>query len=188
MPEHHAARPRLVVDNSKSSDWLNGTLRTRAASKRAKCHFPGTRPNSFHLRTVSDRWPRSLIAKSRITGQRASEKIVSDIRAVSENTSGTSSPVFPLTIGKRWRSLVMDRDEYRKGLAERMVAARNGAGYRQLDVARYLGLELDAYRKQEKQGSLPTHLIEPFAQLAGVDVLYLLTGKHRQAPELRRIV
>ncbi|MGI9412098.1 MAG: helix-turn-helix domain-containing protein [Hyphomicrobiales bacterium] len=67
---------------------------------------------------------------------------------------------------------------YKQALAGRMKAARVGAGYTQEQVASWLGIEVDAYRKQEKAGALPNYLFEDFAAITGVNVTYLLTGKH----------
>lgn len=49
MPDIHAARPRLVVDNSSSSE--SETPRSRARRSKGKCHSPGITSRTDHIPT-----------------------------------------------------------------------------------------------------------------------------------------
>lgn len=66
---------------------------------------------------------------------------------------------------------------FREAMRARMQEARDRVSYSQADMANALRMPKDRYTKMEQRGALPTHLVEPFANATGVDVLWLLTGR-----------
>src|SRR5438067_1093303 len=67
--------------------------------------------------------------------------------------------------------------EYTDALHDRMRAAREAHGLTQADLAKLLGLSRHAYEKYETRSRLPHHLIEAFAQIVGVTIAWLVSGR-----------
>lgn len=78
-------------------------------------------------------------------------------------------------------------------VAQRLKAAREGAGYTQPGFAELLGVEEKTYAKYERQKSpspITQHLIGPICRILDLDPLVLLEGYGRDAkrgPKLSRI-
>lgn len=64
----------------------------------------------------------------------------------------------------------------------RTKALRMERGLLQAEMADKLAVSLDRYKKYETRSPLPHYLIEPFAEVVGRDVTYVLTGKLRARP------
>lgn len=161
--------PRLAVDN-KTPFTTEGA--PAASSIRTS---PGMRPRCRHFNTVSDFQPRAS-AKALTVGQMSSAKTASMTQA-SDDVSGLSRTVFPVTAFHVVPSLGMSEKAYRIGLAERMRSARIARDVTQEQIGDWLGIGREAYRKHESRGSLPPYLFDAFAALTGLDVIYLLTGR-----------
>lgn len=73
---------------------------------------------------------------------------------------------------------------YRIAFCARTRAARMALGWTQKQMAEALGVEQDAYRKYETRSPLPHHLIEPFCEIVGLPVVFLVTG-HGREPQRR---
>lgn len=77
-----------------------------------------------------------------------------------------------------------ESDEYvfNNGYCARVKEARKARGWTAEQMATALGVPPDRYRKYENRSPLPAYLIERFSLIAGVDVHYLVTGKHHAMP------
>lgn len=70
---------------------------------------------------------------------------------------------------------------YRKLFVQRVRAARTLAEKNPLEMAQLLGVPKDTYHRYETRTLLPHHLIEPFCQLTGQDLTWLVTGHHERS-------
>src|ERR1039457_916561 len=79
---------------------------------------------------------------------------------------GVSKPYTPTT--------------YRNAFVQRVRAARTLAEKTPLEMAHLLDIPKDTYHRYETRTLLPHHLLEPFCQLTGQDLTWLITGRHRR--------
>lgn len=90
-------------------------------------------------------------------------------------------------------------DRYRAEFTLRTQMARKAAGLTQEEMARRLGLvpadsegpAREFYAKYESRTCLPHHLVVPFCQETGADIVWYLSGKkprggHVAGPEVRQ--
>lgn len=87
---------------------------------------------------------------------------------------------------------------YAKAFQARMKILREGADMKQADIARALGIELDAYKKYENRprSLLPHDKVQAFIEVVGIGhagYCYLFTGKIAEhaakwapSPEVRK--
>lgn len=172
---NHAAL-RLVVDNSSDAD--SGTPRVAQALSNRRCQDPATRRRSRHLRICSELAP-SANAADAIAGQRSSENM--SIATSMDRLSTDARTTFPLPDFFRARPcgmVAVDEKSYRAALSKRMRDLRDARGLSQAEMAAALGIERDAYIKQEQRGALKPYLQERFAAITGCSVAYLVTGRH----------
>jgi len=66
---------------------------------------------------------------------------------------------------------------YRRAILARIKLLREAAGLSQEEMAEKLKVPLDRYRKYESRSPLPIYLIEPFAEIVGYSVTFIVTGK-----------
>lgn len=67
--------------------------------------------------------------------------------------------------------------QWRRAFIERTKAARVHSGKEPAQVAAFLGVPLDTYKRWEKRYLLPHHLVMPFCACTASDPVFLLTGK-----------
>jgi transcriptional regulator with XRE-family HTH domain len=66
---------------------------------------------------------------------------------------------------------------YLKALLRRTKSLREGRGYTQAQMAGFLNIKVDLYKKYETRSALPHRFIETFCVLVGIDEAFFLTGK-----------
>jgi DNA-binding XRE family transcriptional regulator len=66
---------------------------------------------------------------------------------------------------------------YRDALLQRTRELREGRGFTQVQMAGFLGINLEAYKKYERRTPLPHHLIAEFCALVNTTEGYFLSGK-----------
>ena len=166
MSRRHAARPRLVVDNSSSSD--NSIPRSGAKRNNFKCKCAGTISRSRHLRLASTLTPNSSASGS-MRSQRSMPESMDILSGLSRTTSRvTNFPNWP-----QW-----DVVEKADTIWGRTQIAREDTGQSQAVMADLLGMETDAYAKYESPGrAIPSHRIPLFCGLTRKDPAWLLTGR-----------
>jgi DNA-binding XRE family transcriptional regulator len=72
---------------------------------------------------------------------------------------------------------------FNEALCARCSELRTRRGWTQDQMATALGIPKDRYKKYEIRSPLPGYLIEPFANVVGEDVAFVLTGRRaKQAP------
>lgn len=66
---------------------------------------------------------------------------------------------------------------FNNGYCARLKAARDQRGWTAEQMATALGIPPDRYRKYEFRSPMPVYLIERFCIIAGIDIVFLVTGK-----------
>ncbi len=79
-----------------------------------------------------------------------------------------------------------ESDEYvfNNAYCARVKEARKARGWTAEQMATALGLPPERYRKYENRSPLPAYLIERFSLISGVEVHYIVTGKHPHTPAI----
>jgi len=71
---------------------------------------------------------------------------------------------------------------YIKALRKRTKELRIAQGFTQAQMAKFLGLDLEVYKKYENRSPLPHRFIHDFCVLVGCDETYFLTGTQGPHP------
>ncbi len=66
---------------------------------------------------------------------------------------------------------------FNEAFCARTRALREGLGWTAADMAKALGIPSDRYRKYESRSPMPPYLIERFALITRVNIMYMLTGR-----------
>lgn len=69
---------------------------------------------------------------------------------------------------------------YRENLSARLRQARERYNLTQKEVAAFLGMSEDTYKKNEQRGSLDAAYMERFAVAVGEDPFWILTGRRER--------
>ena len=74
------------------------------------------------------------------------------------------------------------RDQFNKGLINRVKIARQNSGLSQEEMATALGIKQDRWKQYETRTPIPIYMVDQFAIIVREDPLYILLGRR---PERR---
>lgn len=112
-----------------------------------------------------------------------------DVRDGLSLSQGTKWDDLPENVVARIVPMSQEPDtpaNYRKMLRLRTKEARLARGWSQAEIANFLGIDVEAYKKYETRTPLPHHLVEQFCTLTGIEIGFYMTGRMPQKVAVKK--
>jgi DNA-binding XRE family transcriptional regulator len=144
-------------------------------------HLCGTEPRCRHFFSAS-----ALTPKARAASFICSQLIdmPAQIRDDLSLSQGTTWDGLPANVIARIMPMADDLTPtgLRARLRRRTAELREAHGWTQNEMAAFLGIGVEAYKKYENRSVLPHHLVPVFCRLVGVSIDFFYTGRHGDLP------
>lgn len=169
--------------------------RSSSASKASTGSSASLMMGNRHLCGTDPRWRHFLSASALTPSERAAVLIRSQSsvirRKVRDDLSpsqGTTWDRFPSNVVARIVPMAetsLTPKELRAQLRRRTVELREAHGWTQAEMAGFLSIGYEAYKKYENRSVLAHHLVPLFCRLVGVSIDFFYTGRSAETPERR---
>lgn len=147
-------------------------------------HLCGTEPRCRHFFSASALTPKASAA-SFICSQLID--MPAKIRDDLSPSQGTTWDELPANVIAKITPMAEDLTpkELRAQMRQRTAELREARGWTQADMAKFLGIKTEAYKKYENRSVLPHHHVITFCRLVGVTIDFFYTGQYAEAPRRR---
>lgn len=173
FPRYSAASRDRVTDRSKASS----EIRPPDLRMIARRHLCGTDFLQRHFFSAAAETPSERAASSTafqssfMTAENRDKSSPSQGTDWDDHAQATVVKLVPMKPPHETPTI------YRKLLAQRTKALREARGLTQQEMADFLGIKWETYKKYENRSPIPHHLIPKFCTLVGTDPNYLITGQ-----------